>query len=227
MGNWKKPLKEDRVLFEHFIKNITSVVKYFKTNTEDTESLPERPQIIIDPRIEAMYQAGIRDKVRQCAIREIVVHGTAGGSTMASLVDWMLGGEQAANYNRGIGLFHYAIGRDGNITQVITPRYWVYHSLSGAHDQETVGVELINPDRGNGMPYTESQYVSLASLCDWLMRQNKDCRQIVSHNHNGLLYSRQGKSCPGYLFDWPRLVDSLIAHKWSARIIAEEVIRVA
>ena len=216
-------------MFEGIFRTVVDAVRQFagKAAAAGTPPAQSYPTISVEPRIEAMYQAGIRDKVRPCAIREIVIHGTAGGSTMASLINWMLGGEQAANYNRGIGLFHFAIDRGGSITQVVDPKYWVYHSLSGAHDQETVGIELLNPDRGNGLPYTEGQYASLVALCTWLMREHQNCRQIVSHNHNGVVYSRQGKACPGYLFDWPRLAASLEKGGWKTQHTAAEVIYVS
>ena len=212
-------------MIDGLIKSITSAVKGFLGKIEEVAPT-DPPAIRIEPRIEAMYQAGIRDKVRQCAIREIVVHGTAGGSTTASLVNWMLGGEQAANYNRGIGLFHFAIDRGGSITQVVDPKYWVYHSLSGMHDMETVGIELINPTRDNGGPYTDEQYAALADLIDYMMRINPNCRQIVSHNYNGLTYSRIGKNCPGN-FSWTRLVQTLSEKKWNVRTINQEVLYVA
>jgi hypothetical protein len=215
-------------MFEGLIKAVVNVVRQFagKAVAAGTPPEPTAPAISVETRIEAMYQAGIRDKVRQCAIREIVIHGTAGGSTMASLINWMLGGEQAANYNRGIGLFHYAIDRGGSITQVINPRYWVYHSLSGLHDQETVGIELLNPSRDNTDAYTDEQYKALVDLCDYLMKTNATCRQIVSHNHNGMTYSRIGKNCPGN-FDWQRLSQSLAEKKWNIRTINREVLYVA
>lgn len=215
-------------MFEGIFRTVVDAVRQFagKAVAAGTPPAPSAPTISVEPRIEAMYQAGIRDKVRPCAIREIVVHGTAGGSSMASLINWMLGGEQAANYNRGIGLFHYAIDRGGNITQVVSPRYWVYHSLSGLHDQETVGIELINPTRDNGGPYTDEQYAALSDLIDYLMRINQTCRQIVSHNHNGLTYSRIGKNCPGN-FSWSRLGQSLSEKKWNVRTINQEVLYVA
>lgn len=215
-------------MFEGLIKTVVDTVRQFAGKAAATGTPPEpaAPAIAVETRIESMYQAGIRDKVRQCAIREIVIHGTAGGSTMASLINWMLGGEQAANYNRGIGLFHYAIDRGGNITQVINPRYWVYHSLSGLHDQETIGIELLNPSRDNTGAYTDEQYKALVDLCDYLMKTNATCRQIVSHNHNGMIYSRIGKNCPGN-FDWQRLSQSLAEKKWNVRTINREVLYVA
>lgn len=209
-------------MFESLVKSITSMVKGFIGKVED--AVPAPPAIRIEQRVASMYSNGPR--VRSGAIREIVVHGTAGGNTMDSLINWMLGGEQAANYNRGIGLFHYAIGRDGEIVQIINPKLWVYHSLSGAHDQETVGIELINPTRDNSGAYTDEQYNALVDLCDYLMKTNATCRQIVSHNHNGMTYSRIGKNCPGN-FDWQRLSQSLAEKKWNIRTINSEVLYVA
>ena len=215
-------------MFDGLFKTVVDMVKQFagKAAAAGPPPVPTAPAISVEPRIEAMYQAGIRDKVRPCAIREIVVHGTAGGTTMDSLVNWMLSGEQDLNYKKGIGLFHFAIDRGGLITQVINPRYWVYHSLSGLHDQETIGIELINPTRDNGGPYTDEQYSALADLIDYMMRINPNCRQIVSHNYNGLTYSRIGKNCPGN-FSWSRLGQSLSEKKWNVRSINQEVLYVA
>lgn len=222
MGSLKKRSRKGSAVFDFLIKSITSIVKGFVGKVE--EAAPAPPAIRIEPRIEEMFSRGLR--LRPGSIREIVVHGTAGGSSMDSLVNWMLGGEQAENYSRGIGLFHFAIGRDGEIVQIINPKWWVYHSLSGAHDQETVGIELINPTRDNSGAYTDEQYKALTDLCDYLMRTHVYCRQIVSHNHNGMIYSRIGKNCPGN-FDWQRLSQSLVEKKWNIRTINREVLYVA
>ena len=210
-------------MIESIIKSITSAVKGFLGKVEEAAP-PDPPSIRIEPRIEEKYRAGL--KPRTGGIREIVVHGTAGGTTMDSLVNWMLSGEQDANYKNGIGLFHFAIGRDGEIVQIVSPEYWVYHSLSGMHDMETVGIELINPTRDNGGPYTDEQYAALADIIDYMMRVNPNCRQIVSHNYNGLTYSRIGKNCPGN-FAWSRLVQALSERKWNVRSINQEVLYVA
>lgn len=219
-------------MLENLLKTIMDKIRSVGTaagQLAEKYDLPPLPSVQIETRVEAMYAQGLVGKVRNRAIREIVVHGTAcnGYYSIANFLKWMLSGEQAANYNQGIALFHYLISREGEIVQVIDPKYVVYHSLSGLHDWETVGIELMALDVANAGTYTDAQYTALAGLCDRLMRQNPLCRQIVSHNHNGLTYSRQGKSCPGPAFSWTRLVADLLARKWPNRLAAEEVIHVA
>ena len=60
-------------------------------------------------------------------IDEIVIHGTAGGNTLDGLIRWMLLGERAKEYWKSIALFHYGIGREGQIVEVIDPNYYTFH----------------------------------------------------------------------------------------------------
>lgn len=206
-------------------------IKGIVGNVQSTISefvLPPLPEIEIEERIQALYFQGIMDKKRYKKISEIVVHGTAGGDgTAEQFVSWQLGGELKENYNKGIGLVHYVIGRDGKIIRTISEEYWMYHSTSLYHDMETVGIELCNTSFSNSNQYTKEQYESLAGLCDFIMRKNKTCRMIVGHNRNGRLYSGIGKNCPGSIFDWNRLVDLLAARKWPVKIASSEVIKSA
>lgn len=170
--------------------------------------------ILIDKQIRNKYQQGWIGKKRGKAVTEIVIHGTQGGTSIEGLLSWMYGGERAKEYNQGIALFHYGIGQDGKIVEVIDPEYWVYHSSSGAHDKTTIGIELMNPDKANMQPYTEAQYKALFGLIfDHLLPLYPSIKRIVSHNYNQKTYSGWGKQCPGQGFDWSKVTAELQARK--------------
>ena len=193
-------------------------------------SRPGLPTVEIEERIQTLYACGIADKQRQPnSALEIVVHGTGGGDgTIKQFVDWQLAGELKNNWNKGIGLVHFVIGRDGQIVQTIDPhKFWTWHSTSYMHDRFTVGIELCNPSFSNSTPYTNEQYVALAGLCDKIIRENLKCKQIQSHNWTGLTYSGLGKQCPGIVFDWQRLINELEARKIKATRIQTEVLSIA
>lgn len=160
----------------------------------------------------------IREKYSQGFTRsapptEIIIHGTGGGSSPAGIIKWMEGGERASQYRRGIAIFHYLVGRDGSITEIIDPGKWVYHSSSGRHDERTVGIENINPDPGNHGEYTTPQYVSLLELIDYLMGMYP-IRTIAGHGETAVRYSgpQAKKNCPGEGFDWQTLADHLVGN---------------
>ena len=216
-------------MLDEFIKKINDVVKKTVSNSTDWVGQfirPQLPSVKIETRIQALYSRGISDKTRKKAITEIVVHGTGGGNgDVDQFVNWQLGGERASDYNQGISLVHFVIGTDGRIVQTIDPKqYWVYHSSSVSHDEETIGIELCNSSYSNSNQYTDAQYTALAALCDKLMRENKSCRRIVSHNYNGKTYSALPKNCPGTVFDWARLKCDLDSRKWYGDIYLPEVI---
>lgn len=172
---------------------------------------PEPPGLHIIPTgIQAQYDAGTRSKVRAIqSIVELVVHGTAGGQSAAAVINWMQNGELAASYRKGEALFHYLIGRDGQIFQIVEPSRWCYHSSSGIHDKKTVGVELVNPTGTNAGAYTNEQYFALADLVDHLKKIGCPIRLAVGHGRNQLRYSPSYgyKQCPGAGFSWPRFAD--------------------
>ena len=60
---------------------------------------------------------------RSKPVKYIVVHGTGGGSSAQRLLKWMRkpGQAQQDRYKRGIALFHYLIGREGEIIEIIDP----------------------------------------------------------------------------------------------------------
>lgn len=134
---------------------------------------------------------------------EIVIHGTGGGSSAKAMIDWMMGGERAKEYVKGIALYHYLIDFNGDIYEIISPNKWVYHSSSGAHDRLTIGIELMNKSASNNDGFTTEQYKALFKLIDNLMEQDRII-SIVGHGYNAKKYSNYDKNCPGN-FDWEKL----------------------
>jgi len=165
-----------------------------------------------DMSVRELYKKGWEKRKRKKQLNEVVLHGTAGGITTDSMLKWMAGGERAREYNRGIGLFHYLVGREGEVVEVIDPDYWVYHSGSGWHDKCTVGIELINPSKLNDMPYTAKQYEALEKLIFGVLLAKYDISKITSHRYNSIIYRRRyHKRCPGIGFEWPEIDEMLSA----------------
>ena len=159
--------------------------------------------IIVNTSIREKYMSGFP---RPGKVTEIVIHGTGGGSTSKAIINWIMGGERAKEYLRGVALFHYLIDREGGIIEVINPSKWVYHSSSGIHDKETIGIEHINPDAKNQDAFTDEQYQSDLDLILFLITQFP-VTSIIGHVQNTLKYSGQKYvkvPCPGN-YDWPRL----------------------
>ena len=177
--------------------------------------------ITIDKTVRTKYKSGWINKVRKTPITEVVIHGTAGGETVAGLLNWMYQYGRQVEYYKGIALFHYLIGRglkgekDGLIVEVIDPEYFVYHSSSSSNDKSTIGIELLNTSKSNRNPYTDGQYESLFCLIfDHLMNLYPISR-ITSHRYNiwrwnpKSIAQKYDKDCPGN-FDWERLDDELL-----------------
>lgn len=177
---------------------------------EDRVKVP----IIVDRQVRQKYQRGWVNKPREASlpVTEFVVHGTAGGTDVNAFLRWMMNGERAAEYLKGIALFHYFIGRGGEIVEIIDPQFWVWHSSSGRHDKQTIGVELINPSKINDAVYTDAQYTALVALIvHETLPAYPALTRIVSHNVNQQTYSPSygGKQCPGKGFDWKRFATLL------------------
>lgn len=163
--------------------------------------------IIVNTSVREKYMDGFK---RPGPVTEIVLHGTGGGSTAKGMINWMLAGERAAEYKRGIALFHYIIGCDGEIIEIINPSRWVYHSSSGIHDKETIGIEHINPDAKNQDDFTDEQYRADLNLILFLINQFP-ITSIIGHVQNTLKYSGPKYvkvPCPGN-YDWSRLQEML------------------
>jgi hypothetical protein len=147
-------------------------------------------------------------KVIDIPITEVVIHGTAGLGTYEFIRD----GGRREEYIKGIALFHFLIEYDIDMIRQIEPLdKWFYHSSSGKHDSETVGIELENPHKVNGVPYLDRQYNQLIWLLfDYLLPTFPTITRIVSHNYNSSKYSNKPKSfCPGPNFEWKRLEEGL------------------
>jgi len=201
-----------------------SVIK-FATKVEERKDLGfvtpptvEDIGITVNKTIRTKYSKGWQDKKRTDAlgkkipISEVVIHGTGGGNTIEGILQWMYDGEFAANYVKGIGLFHYLIGNKGDIVEIIDPEYWTYHSTSGYNDRRTIGIELFNSSKSNRDPYTKEQYESLFKLIfKYLIPLYPTITNITSHRANILTYNNgKGlKQCPGPEFSWEKLDSEL------------------
>ena len=145
---------------------------------------------------------------RDTFIQSTIIHGAGVVSSVDSLINWMLEGERGESYKNGIALFHYAIDATGEVTEIIDPYNWVYHSSSGIQDRKTIGIELINGSVGNVNSYTDDQYESLIELIfNNIMIDHPTMNVIASHNRMAQKYSKFGKSCPGPGFNWDYLED--------------------
>jgi N-acetyl-anhydromuramyl-L-alanine amidase AmpD len=156
---------------------------------------------------------------------EIVIHGTGGGSTGQGMIDWMMDGERAAEYRKGIALFHYLNDRDGTVTEIIDPALWVYHSSSGAHDMTTIGIEHMNPDARNQAQYTDEQYQSDCDLIIMLLKKYPLINSIIGHVQNTLKYSglKYVKvPCPGN-YDWTLLQKMLAVNEYNFELSEEHL----
>jgi len=154
-------------------------------------------EIIKELRIREKFTKGF---LRGNNVYEIIIHGTGGGSTAEGMFNWMLTGERQERYKQGIGLFHYLIDRQGKIYEIISPEMWVYHSGTGKHDSETIGIELINTSSKNLDEFTSKQYESLDFLIDYLL-QYYYIEIIEGHGQCQKRLTGIYKQCPGN-FDW-------------------------
>lgn len=134
----------------------------------------------------------------------IIIHGTSGPGTLEFV---RLGMRESHKYAQGIGLFHDLIERDGTIWNLIDWDRWVFHSSSYLQDRSTIGIEMLNPARGNTDGYTLNQYKSLMEhIFDFLIVKYPSIHIIASHDRYAKKYSGlPPKPCPGPLFDWDRL----------------------
>jgi N-acetyl-anhydromuramyl-L-alanine amidase AmpD len=161
----------------------------------------------IDNRVSDKWHRGFR---RELQVTTIVLHGTAGTKSTRGLIGWMLEGHRQNLYKKGIALFHFVIDLQGEVTRIIDPEFWVYHSSCGIQDERTIGIELINPDPNNKNSYTDLQYESLFKLIfDELMKTFPSIRAIASHKRMKQKFSGGTKNCPGN-FDWNKLEEEMI-----------------
>lgn len=181
-------------------------------NPFDKSIITNSANIIIDKNIRTKYKVGWINHVRKKPITEIVIHGTGGGTTTQGFLKWMYDGERAADYVKGVGLFHFFVGKDGAVVETLDTEYWVWHSTSDGHDENTIGIECLNSSKSNRDPYTDVQYNSLFKLIfEHLVPLYPTINRITSHKYNILKYNSPSvaqkylKDCPGNGFDWTKL----------------------
>jgi hypothetical protein len=135
-------------------------------------------------------------------VTEIVIHHTAGVGTWQGLKNWFTSDkcERKDQYKRFIGFTHYYIEKNGTVFQPFFLDSWMYHSCSGKHDKETIGIELIHSTG----EFTDSQYTALTDLIEYIY-QSCPIKTIVSHDYNYMHYSGRAKGCPSKWFNWNRL----------------------
>jgi N-acetyl-anhydromuramyl-L-alanine amidase AmpD len=157
-----------------------------------------------DHIVRSKFHRGKSRKAYRGKVKEVVIHGTAGGGTL----EWVRNGGRAEQYYKAVGLFHYLIERDGEIWEIIDPDRWTYHSCRGNRDKNSIGIEMENPDRQNRGHYTDAQYESLHWLIyEYLMDRYPSISVIMSHKRAWQKVSkgRRWKECPGVAFEWSRL----------------------
>ena len=141
-------------------------------------------------------------------VTEIVIHHTAGDGSWKALKNWILSDtcERKAMFKKFVALTHFYIDKDGTINQIYFLDRWTYHSCSGKHDKQTVGIEMVH-SKGE---FKEAQYNSLADLIQHI---TTICpvKTIVSHDYNYMTYSKKAKGCPGNDFKWGKLDEMLKA----------------
>lgn len=139
-------------------------------------------------------------------VNEIVIHHTAGDGSWNGLKKWMLSEscERKEQFKKFIGLTHYYINKDGSVWQPFFLDTWLYHSCSGKHDKETIGIELVH----SAGDFAESQYEALTGLIEHITKQCPITR-IVSHDYNYKHYSGKAKGCPSAWFNWTELKSRL------------------
>lgn len=212
------------------IKKVVQIIMNFINGHGSKKMIPDKPPTTTDEffntedvhirrdiTIRNKFVSGWKNKARRSSeIEDIVIHGTAGGNSVNGMLEWMYNGGRGKYYKKGIGLFHYLIGLDGEIVEVIDPNYWVYHSHSGSHAKKEIGIELINTERGNTATYTENQYLALFNLIFTVLTEKYPINRIIAHQFNAATHAKiYGYICPGN-FDWNKLRN--YAEKYGYRI---------
>lgn len=138
-------------------------------------------------------------------ITEVIVHHTDGEGTPGGLLDWMYNGEFSKWYKKGIGLFHFCIGKNGSIIQLGDLDRWWWHSDSGSQDEHTIGIELIHKDGD----FTPEQYEALSELIFDILMVSCPIDSVVGHDHYYSKHYGHPKPCPTNFFEWERLEEQM------------------
>lgn len=174
-----------------------------------------------DHRIFNKYKENLETFRRSQDPLTLVIHGTGGGGSANSLVEWMLSGEFDEKYKKGIGLFNYLIDLSGETYEIIPPIYWTHHAHAGKENhKKMLSVELINKDKENKNRYTPPQYLALSFLIKILIKKYGELK-IVSHQWCKKNYApreiNNTINCPGSNFDFLSLTNMLMG--WDVRMI--------
>lgn len=136
-------------------------------------------------------------------VKEITTHATGGGGTLG----YVQGGGRAELYVKGVALFHYLINTAGVVTEIIDPDKWAYHSSSGNHDAETIGIEIEKPSSTNSGKPNVQQMKSYIELIEYLRGRFPTIISIATHDYNRAFFSQlPPKPCPGD-FDWSPVME--------------------
>jgi hypothetical protein len=135
-------------------------------------------------------------------VTEIVIHHTAGDGNWKGLKQWFTSDtcERKDQFKKFIGFTQFYIEKSGVVYQPFSLESWMYHSCSGKHDKETIGIELIHDTD----VFPEAQYTALADLVEFIYN-SCPIDSIVSHDYNYMHFSGKAKGCPSTWFNWGRL----------------------
>lgn len=164
-------------------------------------------------RAHALNPAGLHAPwPRRKPITTVVVHGTAGGTTLEDLEKWVYGAPipTGPTYNMMVPsnygvTFHYAIDNTGKIGQFVPDDYWNYHSTCADADEETIGIELVMPSNSYHAP-TQKQFDALIRLIVHLREKHSTIQYVDSHSWREWYYTciyvptQSNKDCPGMPF---------------------------
>lgn len=169
-------------------------------------------------------------------VTEIVIHATAGigqikwqeksdleniqrlidnSKTDAEKAKWLAEYKRVSQWKNGIGIPQYNIDRQGNVTEIIDPFRWTYHSCSGEHDRHSIGIEFDKVKSDNSDDITSAQMESGVQLCKQLCVMFPNIDKIVSHWHNWYTYyNHSPKPCPGpFPFESYSVIFSKLNHE--------------
>ena len=226
-------VKAIKNLLEVYISNkqvVDKVSKHFKTKSDTSNEVDTIKKPVKTPKVKIAINEKIREKYKNLTrhswnkhkrdiktINEVVVHATAGGS-FKGIQNWMVGynGKKAQRhkeYKDSIALFHYMIGKKGEIVEIINPEYWVWHSSSGKHDKETIGIEFVKSDNKNMSKITPAQYKAFFELLFNHIMVEYPITRITGHNYNCQKYKKVKWQCPG-TFDWKKVEKMLKTYKY-------------
>jgi AmpD protein len=112
---------------------------------------------------------------------------------------------------------HLLIRRDGSVTQYVPFHLRAWHagasSFAGRErcNDYSIGIELEGSD---DIPYEPAQYATLAEVVVALQQAYPTLSALAGHSD----IAPGRKTDPGPSFDWARLEQALLPHRWSAAV---------